>query len=72
MPLSPQTFHLFGRERLASLRPDQILINSSRGEVVDGAALKEALKAEKEALKKMESLGEKQGEDTGKKKGRSH
>ena len=34
--------------------------------------LKEALKAEKEALKKMESLGEKQGEDTGKKKGRSH
>ena len=45
VPLSPQTFHLFGRERLASLRPDQILINSSRGEVVDGAALKEALKA---------------------------
>ena len=33
--------------------------------------LKEAQKAEKEALKKMESLGENQGEDNGKKKGRS-
>ena len=33
--------------------------------------LKEALKAEKEVLKKMESLGENQGEDTGKKKGMS-
>ena len=45
VPLNPQTFHLFGRERLQSLREDQILINSSRGEVVYGAALKEALKA---------------------------
>ena len=33
------------RERLASLRPDQILINSSRGPVVDNAALKAALEA---------------------------
>lgn len=44
VPLDSGTFHLFGRERLMSLRPEQILINSSRGEVVDNAALKEALK----------------------------
>ena len=31
--------------RIAALRPDQILINTSRGEVVDGQALKEALKS---------------------------
>lgn len=39
------TFHLFGEERLNSLRARQWLINSSRGSVVDNAALKEVLKA---------------------------
>ena len=39
------TFHLFDESRLATMRPDQILINSSRGEVVDNQALKQALKA---------------------------
>ncbi len=37
------TWHLFDRARLESLRPDQILINSSRGPVVDNAALKDVL-----------------------------
>ena len=37
------TWHLFDAARIASLRPDQILINSSRGPVVDNAALKDAL-----------------------------
>ncbi|MBQ3722628.1 MAG: 4-phosphoerythronate dehydrogenase PdxB [Bacteroidales bacterium] len=37
------TWHLFDRARLASLRPDQILINSSRGPVVDNRALKDTL-----------------------------
>ena len=37
------TWHLFDRARLESLRPDQILINSSRGPVVDNAALKAVL-----------------------------
>ncbi|MBQ0077411.1 MAG: 4-phosphoerythronate dehydrogenase PdxB [Bacteroidales bacterium] len=37
------TWHLFDRERLAALRADQILINSSRGPVVDNAALKDVL-----------------------------
>lgn len=39
------TWHLFDEERIARLRPDQILINSSRGEVVDNLALKKALQA---------------------------
>lgn len=39
------TWHLFDAERIASLRPDQILINSSRGPVVDNKALKAALEA---------------------------
>ena len=38
------TWHLFDSERIASLRPSQILINSSRGPVVDNKALKAALK----------------------------
>lgn len=40
-----RTYHMFDAERLAQLRKDQILINSSRGEVVDCQALKQALKA---------------------------
>ena len=47
VPLSKEgedaTWHLFDRARLESLRPDQILINSSRGPVVDNAALKDVL-----------------------------
>lgn len=49
VPLTRQgddaTYHLFDSSRIAALRPDQILINTSRGEVVDGQALKEALKS---------------------------
>jgi len=39
------TWHLFDAARLAQMRPSQILINSSRGPVVDNKALKECLKA---------------------------
>ena len=39
------TWHLFDADRLAQMRPSQILINSSRGPVVDNKALKAALKA---------------------------
>lgn len=37
------TYHLFDKNRLSSLSRNQILINTSRGEVVDNAALKEVL-----------------------------
>ena len=39
------TWHIFDDKRLAGLRKDQILINSSRGPVVDNKALKATLKA---------------------------
>ena len=39
------TWHLFDAARLAAMRPDQFLINSSRGPVVDNGALKAALAA---------------------------
>lgn len=38
------TYQLFDAKRLESLREDQILINSSRGEVIDNKALKDVLK----------------------------
>ena len=38
-----RTVHLFDEVRIAEMRPDQIIINSSRGPVVDNVALKEAL-----------------------------
>lgn len=44
VPLAPDTYHLIAGEVLAKMNPGQILINSSRGEVVDGDALKAALK----------------------------
>ena len=43
-PLTAQTFHLFDSARLKSLSSAQILINSARGEIVDGGALKSALR----------------------------
>ena len=39
------TWHLFDGERLGTMSPGQILINSSRGPVVDNKALKASLKA---------------------------
>ena len=44
MPYSPQTHHLIGAAQLAKMKPSAILINSTRGGVVDDAALITALK----------------------------
>jgi glyoxylate reductase len=41
--LNPQTFHLISRERLRLMKKDAILVNVSRGPVVDELALAEAL-----------------------------
>ena len=40
------SYHLFDEKRLSQMQAHQILINASRGEVVDYKALKEALKAQ--------------------------
>jgi lactate dehydrogenase-like 2-hydroxyacid dehydrogenase len=45
MPYSPQTHHLIGEAELKTMKPGAILINSTRGGVVDDAALIRALKA---------------------------
>ena len=45
VPYSPQTHHLIGAAELKSMKPTAILINSTRGGVVDDAALIAALKA---------------------------
>jgi lactate dehydrogenase-like 2-hydroxyacid dehydrogenase len=42
-PATPETRHLMNRERLAMMRPDAFLINTARGDVVDEAALVNAL-----------------------------
>ena len=44
VPYSPQTHHLIGAPQLAKMKPAAILINSTRGGVVDDAALIAALK----------------------------
>ena len=44
VPYSPDTHHLIGAAELAKMKPTAILINSTRGGVVDDAALIAALK----------------------------
>ncbi|MBE6369490.1 MAG: 4-phosphoerythronate dehydrogenase [Lentisphaerae bacterium] len=39
-----QTYHLIGKDFLSQLQAHQLLVNASRGEVADNAALREALK----------------------------
>lgn len=47
LPLDDSTAGLFSAERLASLRPDAIVINAARGGLVDEVALREMLKSDR-------------------------
>ena len=44
VPITPDTHHLIGEEELAAMKPTGILINTSRGPVVDSKALYKAVK----------------------------
>lgn len=43
-PLTQETHHLIGKQQFALMRPSSILVNTSRGQVVDQDALVEALR----------------------------
>ena len=45
VPYSPETHHMIGATELKLMKPTAILVNSTRGGVVDDAALVEALKS---------------------------
>lgn len=47
LPLTPETQHFIQSERLSKMRADAILINTSRGPIVEQSALKNALKTKK-------------------------
>ena len=42
-PYTPETYHLFSAARLARMKPSAFLINTARGEIVEEAALADAL-----------------------------
>ena len=44
-PHTPSTFHLMNARRLKLMKPDAVLVNTSRGEVVDTNALPRMLRA---------------------------
>lgn len=43
VPSTPATYHLLNAERIASLKPDSIIINAGRGNAIESRALADAL-----------------------------
>jgi D-3-phosphoglycerate dehydrogenase len=55
-PLTPETKHLLNQERFGLMKDGVIVINSSRGELIDENALLEALESEKVAMAGLDVL----------------
>ncbi len=47
LPLNPDTYHLIDEQSIAQMKDQVVLINTSRGKLIDTAALIEGLKSEK-------------------------
>jgi len=47
VPLFKETFHLIGAAALAKMKPTAVIVNTSRGALIDAAALIDALKAKR-------------------------
>jgi glyoxylate reductase len=47
LPLTNETYHLLNKKKLNLIRPDAVLINTARGEIVDEKELIELLKQKK-------------------------
>ena len=56
VPLSPATHHLIGERELGLMRPQAVLINTSRGELIDQRALVLALAARRIAAAGLDVL----------------
>jgi D-3-phosphoglycerate dehydrogenase len=57
-PYTPETHHLMDRAALGRLRPDAVLVNCTRGKIVDNQALLEALAAGRLAGAALDDLEE--------------
>jgi D-3-phosphoglycerate dehydrogenase len=55
-PLTAETHHMFNRDRLSRMREGSLLVNVSRGGLVDTAALVEALDAGRPAMAALDVL----------------
>ena len=63
-PATPETRHVVNAEHLALMKPTAVLLNTSRGPLIDEAALAEALKAKRLAAAALD-VYEKEPPDTG-------
>ena len=43
-PLTSETFHMFNEQTLKKMKPTAILVNTSRGAIIDTSALANAIK----------------------------
>lgn len=64
VPLLPATIHLLGAPQFAQMKPGAILLNTSRGEVLDEAALRAALESGHLAGAALDVLSGERGDDS--------